>query len=115
MPLSDIFGNEGIAHSHRDVGKQQKDGIIGFTVIVIDTVDAHCPSFGENVYVVVAVLSKAGDQVPVIPSTEVVGKSAKIDPAHIGATCVNVGVTFGFTVMFIVVAVAHCPSFGVNV
>ena len=32
-----------------------------------------------------------------------------------GATCVKVGVTFGFTVMVIVAVVAHCPADGVNV
>jgi hypothetical protein len=30
-------------------------------------------------------------------------------------TCVNVGITFGFTVMVIVFVVAHCPIVGVNV
>ena len=69
----------------------------GFTVIVIAAVDAHCHSFGVNMYVVVAVLSKAGDQVPVIPSIEVVGKAAKLDPEHIGTTSLKVGVVDGRT------------------
>ena len=30
---------------------------------------------------------------------EVVGNASKVAPEHIAATCVNVGVTFGFTVI----------------
>ena len=46
---------------------------------------------------------------------EIVGSAFKLAPAQIGATCVNVGVTFGFTVMVIVAEVAHKPAVGVNV
>jgi hypothetical protein len=60
-------------------------------------------------------LSKAGDHEPVIPLLEVVGNGAKVAPEHIGATAVNVGVTFGLTVMVKVVVVAHCPAVGVKV
>jgi hypothetical protein len=63
----------------------------------------------------VAVLFNAGDQVPVIPSFDVVGKGVSVVPAHIGATAGNVGVTFWFTVIVKVVVVAHCPAVGVNV
>jgi hypothetical protein len=38
---------------------------------------------------------------------EVVGNGASVAPEHIGATAVNVGVTFGLTVMVKVVVVAH--------
>ena len=41
---------------------------------------------------VVWVLFKAGDQVPVIPLLEVVGKAESVAPEQIGATCVKVGV-----------------------
>jgi hypothetical protein len=61
------------------------------------------------------VLSKAGAQEPVIPLLEVVGSGASVAPEHIGATAVNVGVTFGLTVMVSVVVVAHCPAVGVKV
>jgi hypothetical protein len=44
----------------------------------------------------------AGDQVPVIELFEVVGNAANVAPEQIAATCVNVGVTFGFTVIVIV-------------
>ena len=55
----------------------------------------------------VAVLSKAGAHVPVIPLVDVVGNGDKTAPEHIGATALNVGVMFGFTVMVNVVVVAH--------
>ena len=55
----------------------------------------------------VAVLSKAGDQVPVIPLLEVVGNAVKLAPEQIDATCANVGVTFGVTVIVIFALVAH--------
>jgi hypothetical protein len=61
------------------------------------------------------VLSKAGDQVPVIPFVEVVGNADKVAPEQIGATAVKVGVMFGLTVIVNVVVVAHCPAVGVNV
>ena len=73
--------------------------IFGFTVIVIVAVVAHWPAVGVNVYVVVAVLFNAGDQVPVILLVEVVGKAANVAPLQIAATWVNAGVIFGFTVI----------------
>jgi hypothetical protein len=65
--------------------------------------------------VVVVVLSSAGAQVPVILLFDVVGKADRLPPEQMGVTAVNVGVTFGFTVMVKVVVVAHCPAVGVNV
>ena len=64
-------------------------------------VDAHSPVVGVNVYVVVAALLIAGDQVPLIAFVEVVGK-LNVSPAQIADTCVNVGVAAGFTVTVIV-------------
>ena len=46
---------------------------------------------------------------------EVVGKADKVAPAQIAATCVKVGVTFGFTVMVMVCVVAQSPKVGVKV
>ena len=60
-------------------------------------------------------LSKAGDHVPVIPLVEVVGNADKVAPEQIGATALNVGVTFGLTVIVNIAVVAHCPAVGVNV
>ena len=64
---------------------------------------------------VVAVLLSAGDQLPVMPSLDVVGNAFKVPPEQIGATALNVGVDCGFTVTVNVVVAAHCPAFGVKV
>jgi hypothetical protein len=64
---------------------------------------------------VVAVLSSAGDQVPVIPLLDVVGNAFNVPPEQIGATAVNVGVMFGLTTIVNVAVVAHCPAVGVKV
>ena len=61
------------------------------------------------------VLFKAGDQVPVIPLVEVVGRAVNVDPEQIGAIVAKVGVTIGFTVILNVVDVAHTPVVGVKV
>ena len=63
----------------------------------------------------VAVLSKAGDQLPVMPLLDVVGSGASVAPEQIGATAVNVGVTVGLTVIVNVAVVAHWPAVGVKV
>jgi len=65
--------------------------------------------------VVVAVLFKAGDHVPVMPLVDVFGKAANAAPEHIVATGLKVGVTLGVTVIVKVAVVAHCPAVGVNV
>ena len=50
-----------------------------------------------------------------MPLVEVVGSGASVAPEQIGVTAVNVGVTFGLTVIVNVVVVAHCPAVGVKV
>ena len=64
---------------------------------------------------VVAILSNAGDQIPVIPLLDVVGKAFSVPPWHIGATAVKVGTVGVSTVIVIVVVVAHCPAVGVKI
>jgi len=64
---------------------------------------------------VVVVLSRAGDHVPVIPLRDVVGSGARVPPEQIAVTGLNVGMTFGLTVIIKVVVVAHCPAVGVKV
>jgi hypothetical protein len=64
---------------------------------------------------VVAVLFRAGAQVPVILFIDVVGSGESIVPEQTGATAANVGVTIGLTIIVNVVVVAHCPAVGVNV
>ena len=92
-----------------------------FTVIVIVVVVAHVGAavdVGVNVYVVVDVLFNAGDQLPAMELFEVVGNALKVPPEQIAATWVNVGVVNGFTVIVIVVVVAHvgdAVDVGVNV
>jgi hypothetical protein len=116
IPLFDVVGSadkvapEQIGATALNVGVT-----FGLTVIVNVVVVAHCPAVGVKVYVVVAVLSNAGDHEPVIPLLEVVGSADKVAPEQIGATAVNVGVIFGLTVIVSVVVVAHCPAVGVNV
>ncbi len=117
IPLSELVGN-GFNTSPTHIGDTAVNvGVIGlFTVIVNVVVLAHCPEFGVKVYVVVAVLFNAGDQVPVIALVDVVGSGLKLSPLHIGDTAVNDGVTDGgFTVIVSVVVLAHCPEFGVKV
>lgn len=60
-------------------------------------------------------MSRAGDQVPVYPFSEVVGKADSAIPAQLGGTGVNVGRIFGFTSMVKVAVVAHWPTVGVKV
>ena len=61
------------------------------------------------------VLSSAGAHVPVIPLLDVVGSAERVAPEHIAATGVNVGVTFGLTVIVNVAVVAQSPAVGVKV
>ena len=63
----------------------------------------------------VAVLFKAGDQVPVIVFVDVVGKADKVVPEQIGPTDEKIGVTFGFTVIVNAVGRAQEPADGVKV
>ena len=58
----------------------------------------------------VAVLFNAGDHVPEIPLVEVVGKADNVAPEQIGATAVNVGVTFGVTVIDKEIGIAQCRA-----
>lgn len=88
--------------------------MLELTVIVIEVDVAHCPASGEKVYVVVVVLSNAGDQVPVIPLVEIRGKAFSVPPIQIGETALNVGVTGELTVTVCETETAHCPTAGVN-
>jgi hypothetical protein len=63
---------------------------------------------------VVVVLLIAGDQLPVIPLVEVVGRAAIAVPEQTAATALNVGVTFVLTVIVVEVEVAHKPVVGVK-
>ena len=116
MPLLDVGGNAAsgvpaqIGFTAVNVGV-----VLLLTVMVKVVVVAHCPASGVNVYVVVARLSNVGDQLPAMPLLDVLGNADNGVPEQIGFTAVNVGTVVLLTVMVIVVLVAHCPAFGVNV
>jgi hypothetical protein len=57
--------------------------VCGFTVTVIVAVEAQALAAGVKVYVVVAVLLIAGDQVPEMLLVDVTG-SVNVPPVHIG-------------------------------
>ena len=64
---------------------------------------------------VVNVLSRAGDQFPVIPSLELVGNSLIVSPSHTESIAANEGVVIASITTVIVADRAHCPGSGVNV
>ena len=68
-----------------------------------------------NVYVVVVVLSIAGDHVPVMPLFDIVGNELIVAPEQNGPMDANVGVIFGVMVIVKVAVVAHCPAVSVKV
>ena len=57
----------------------------------------------------------AGDQLPLIPLSDVVGSAGNIDPEQMAATGVNNGVINGLTVTVSIVETAHWPAVGTNV
>jgi len=70
------------------------------------------------VYIVVPVtdvLMVAGLQVPLMPLLDVNGSAGAAELRQSEPNGLNVGVTFGVTVISIVVAIAHWPASGVNV
>ena len=118
MPLLEVVGRFAKKSPSQIGGTGVKIAIVGFTTTVISTVAvAHCPAVGVKVYFVVVVLFGAGDQVPVIPLLEVVGRFAKASPSQIGGTGVKMAVIGFTTTVIVIVAVTgvHCPRFGVKV
>jgi hypothetical protein len=64
----------------------------------------------------VTILFKAGDQDPVMPSLEVMGKSWRVSPTQIGSMGLNVGISGSVIRISSLVDVAQpCPEFGVKV
>ena len=63
----------------------------------------------------VCVLSIAGDQDPVMPLFDVVGKGGMLVPSHCGGTALNVGVSLSSMTISKVVVSAHSPASGVKV
>ena len=86
IPFKDEVGKDKFATPEQTVATCVNVGVIfELTIIVIEDV-AQFPSKGVNVYVVVALLFIAGDQVPVIPFKDVVGKVFKVSPEQIAPT-----------------------------
>lgn len=121
IPLLDAAGNVGTLFPAQIVSAGPKPNtgvIIGLTVTSNVPGTAHCPAPGVNIYVPVFWLSTAvGDQVPVIPLLDMVGRPGTFCPAQM----VNVvpkrkaGVTFELTVTVKEAGVAHWPASGVNI
>ena len=116
IPFVEVVGS-GAKTSPLQIGATDAKVGVTFwlTVIVNVVVVAHWPVFGVKVYIVVLILFNAGDHVPVIPFVEVVGNGLNVWPEQIGLTELNVGVTFGVTLIVNVVDVAHWLLIGVKV
>lgn len=117
IPLLDVVGKGCNVAPEQIAGTAVNVGAVfsALTVIVRVVVLAHCAAFGVKVYVVVAVLLMAGDQIPVIPFVEVVGKGAIAVPVQTGGTALKVGVAIGLTLIVRLPLTAHCPLLGVKV
>ena len=70
IPLFDVVGSVNSVPSHVSSTWVNSGIVLGIITMVISAVEAHCPSSGLNVYVVVLNASKTGDQVPIIPLFE---------------------------------------------
>ena len=110
IPLFDVVGSTGATEPEQIAATVVNVGVtFALTVIVSVVVVAHWPTAGVNVYVVVAVLSNAGDQVPAIPLFDVVGNGDNTAPEQIAAIAVNVGVTAASTVIDVVAVTPGQP------
>jgi len=108
IPFVELVGNNGPVEFRQSSPIWVNAGAtFGVTVIVKVAVVAHWPAAGVNVYVVVAVLFKAGAHVPVIPLVDVVGDGDNTVPEQTAATAVNVGVIWLVITISIVTGAAH--------
>ncbi len=117
IPLLEVVGNA-LKTSPEQIGAMVVNigNVLLLTVTVRLVVVAHKPAVGVKVYVAVDVLlTVAGNQVPVTPFVEVVGKTGATPPGQMGATGLNVGRIGSSTVIVNVLVVAHDPVVGVNV
>ena len=102
--LLEVPGNVNAVPEHFGVICVNVGVVLELTAMVIEVTFAHCPAVGVKVYVVVAVLFKAGNHVPVILLLDVNGKAFKVPPIQMALTCIKVGVTIGLTSIVIVTA-----------
>ena len=82
IPLVDVVGKTGgVEPLQIGVVGIEKVGLTPVLTVIVSVVDdAHCPTFGAKVYIVVALLFNTGLQVPVIALFEVVGNADKVLP-----------------------------------
>ena len=115
IPFSEVPGRGARAEPEQIAATGVKAGVIlELTATVMEAVTAHSPAAGLKVYVVVAVLLMAGDQLPLMPSSEDEGNT-KLPPEHIAPIGANCGVTGSLTVTVRPAAVAQADATGVNV
>jgi acetyl-CoA carboxylase carboxyltransferase component len=111
MPLLDIAGNTGAVEFKQSGPMAVKTGVICTSMVIFNVaVVAHWPAVGVKVYVVVpttVVLMVEGDQVPLMPLTDVNGNAGAVEFKQSEPNGLNVGVTLGFTVIVNVVVAAH--------
>lgn len=87
-PLSHTYGTDVVTFKVMAVPSQivwsSPASIVGSgsTIISRVVIEAHCPTFGVKVYVVVpaVLVETAGDQVPVIAFVDVVGRTGAASP-----------------------------------
>ena len=121
MPFVEVLGKAGTVPSVQIVSvvpKSNRGVMFAFTVTVKVAGVAHCPAVGVNVYVFETwLLTAAAFQLPVIPLSEVTGRSGTLAFAQIvnAVPKLNTGVIFGLTVTLKVAVLAHCPAAGVKV
>src|SRR5215204_2844255 len=114
MPSLEVGGSVMVDPLHTGAIGSKVGVTCGVTVTLSVAVVAHVLPVGVKVYVVVAVLFTAGDQVPAMPSLEV-GGSVMVDPLHTGAIGSKVGVTCRVIVTLTIARMAHVLPVGVNV
>jgi hypothetical protein len=121
IPFEDVVERTGTvapAQIESELPKLKVGVTVGLTVTVSVVGFAHWPADGVNVYTAEFWLSiAAGDHVPVILFVEVVANAGTVAPEQIVIVVPNenVGVTFWFTTIFLMIVFPHCPGVGVNV
>lgn len=117
MPFVEVPGRAGAGEPLQTGPRGPKVGMVPLVTVMDRVVTlAHCPALGVKVYVADAELfTIAGLQVPVIPFSDVVGRTGAVLPVQKAAIGVNVGTVLAVTVVVREVCDAHCPALGVKV
>ena len=119
IPLSEVVDKvTGLSVSHSGPGLVKVGSVAVLTTMVIIKLFAHWPPSGVKVAVTSLPpdgSTLAGDQLPVIPLSEVVVKVIGLSFSHNGPGLVKVGSVAGVTTMVIMKLFAHWPASGVKV